>query len=185
MTDEQRPQEKPLGEYAGFLTRLVAWTIDRLIIIVIISITAMVVGFFAQAFRINELLGTQELLDQIMVVVVVAVAVTIPLIYNIGSWMLAGQTLGKWVMGVRIVRTDGERLTFWNCVRRQAGYWISAILFLGYLWVLMDNRRQGWMDKIAGTFVVYSWPEDDLASRPVRDRLRGYRLEHKNTQDSA
>jgi uncharacterized RDD family membrane protein YckC len=30
-------------------------------------------------------------------------------------------------------------------------------LFLGFFWILIDDRRQGWHDKIAGTCVVYTW----------------------------
>ena len=62
-------------------------------------------------------------------------------------------------------------------------YLISAILFLGYLWILFDNRRQGFHDKIAGTFVVYSWPEVEQPVRPVRDRARRLRLKRKMAQE--
>jgi uncharacterized RDD family membrane protein YckC len=63
-------------------------------------------------------------------------------------------------------------------LRRFIGYFISGILFLGFLWVLLDSRRQGWHDKIAGTFVIYSWeaktPPPDLAT--LRERLRLRRM---------
>ena len=57
---------------------------------------------------------------------------------------------------------------------RDDGSWLLRILFPGYLWVLVDNRRQALYDKLAGTLVVYSRPEEmGLAtSTPVRDRLR-------------
>jgi uncharacterized RDD family membrane protein YckC len=96
-----------------------------------------------------------------------------------GFWMLAGQTPGKRVMGVRIVRTDGQRLKWGNAIRREVGYGISTILFLGYLWVLVDNRRQGWHDKLAGTMVVYAWPEE--GGTPVRDRLQRFRERRSST----
>ena len=43
-------------------------------------------------------------------------------------------------------------------VRRYLGY-IGCFLSLGlgFLWVLLDNQRQGWHDTFAGTCVVYSW----------------------------
>ena len=36
------------------------------------------------------------------------------------------------------------------------GYYVvsAPILFLGYVWILFDGKRQGWHDKIGGTFVV-------------------------------
>lgn len=176
-------QATVLGQYAGFVTRLIAWIIDRLIVTAIITVTIAVISFLVQAVPINEWLGLDELILQIAVVVGVAVALTVPVIYNIGFWMLAGQTLGKWVMGVRIIRTNGERMRFGTCVRRQIGYFLSMVLFLGYLWILIDNRRQGFHDKIAGTFVVYSWPEEQMAVKPVRDRVRQSRFQRQAAQD--
>ena len=32
-------------------------------------------------------------------------------------------------------------------------------IFLGFLWIAFDKRKQGWHDKLAGTVVTYD--EDD------------------------
>lgn len=168
MTSEKQLQVTRLGQYAGFTTRLVALIIDRLIVAGTISITAVVIDLVLKALGLDELLGTQGQASLIMPVFAALLTLSIPIAYDIGFWLLAGQTPGKRVMGLRIVRTDGQRLTLGNCVRRTIGYWISAILFLGYLWVLVDNRRQGFHDKIAGTFVVYTWPEVSSPATPAR-----------------
>jgi uncharacterized RDD family membrane protein YckC len=56
------------------------------------------------------------------------------------------------------VTTQGRRVPIWRAVLRLAGYVISfATLFLGFLWIVVDNHRQGLHDKIAGTYVIYSW----------------------------
>ena len=158
MTSEKQLQVTRLGQYAGFTTRLVAVIIDRLIVAATISIISVVIDLGLKALGLDKLLGTQGQASPLMPVLAAVLAFSLPVAYDIASWLLAGQTPGKRVMGLRIVRTDGQRLTLGNCVRRIIGYWISAILFLGYLWVLVDNRRQGFHDKIAGTFVVYTWP---------------------------
>ena len=85
---------------------------------------------------------------------------------------------------MRIVRTDGKRLNFGNALRRAIGYVLSGILFLGYLWILFDNRRRGFHDKLAGTMVVYSWPEDELQGTFVRDQVQHIRYKRQATQDS-
>jgi uncharacterized RDD family membrane protein YckC len=41
-------------------------------------------------------------------------------------------------------------------------------LYLGFAWILVDNRRQGWQDKIGGTHVVYAWD-----AKPDENFLRG------------
>ena len=86
-------------------------------------------------------------------------------------------------MGIRVVCTDGTRVRFGNAIRRQIGYFISATLFLGYLWILVDNRRQGWHDKLAGTMVVYSWPDEGVT--PIRDQVRRFRERRGQAQGGA
>jgi uncharacterized RDD family membrane protein YckC len=182
-SDKKSPPETSLGQYAGFVTRLVAWTIDRLLLIVVLSITVAVISFFANAFRVNELLGLGDDVNMVVVGVSVVLVVFLPLVYDISLWMLAGQTLGKWIMGVRVVQANGQRVAFWAAVWREIGYFLSAILFLGYLWILFDNRRQGLHDKLARTFVVYSWPEVEKPVRPIQDRMRRNRLRRRMAEE--
>ena len=68
-SNEQSLPETSLGQYAGFVTRLVAWTIDRLLLIAVISISVAVMSFFADAFRINQILGLGEDARRIVVAV--------------------------------------------------------------------------------------------------------------------
>jgi len=173
MANEQAFQEILLGQYAGFVTRLVAFLIDRLIISGILSLLGIVASFVFDLFRLNEWLATVGWGQVIVAFLIMAVIVAVPWLYNIVFWLLAGQTPGKRLMGIRVVRTDGTRVRLGNAIRRQIGYLISATLFLGYLWILVDNRRQGWHDKLAGTMVVYSWPDEGVT--PVRDQVRRFR----------
>ena len=173
MDDQGSQQFNFLGHYAGFITRLIAFVVDRLIVGIIALFTVMAVRWVLNAFYINRLLfGWDEVPWQVASAFGVVVYLFVAIAYDIGFLILAGQTLGRQLVGVRVVRADGERLRLWNAIRRQVGYLISAILFLGYLWILFDNRRQGWHDKLAGTIVVYSWPEDELQGTMVRDRLQ-------------
>jgi uncharacterized RDD family membrane protein YckC len=41
-----------------------------------------------------------------------------------------------------------------QAVGRLLGYVVSSILYLGFIWILFDERRQGWHDKLAGTVVI-------------------------------
>ncbi len=183
MTSDQHPQLTRLGQYAGFATRLVAWIVDRVAIAAIVAAVTVGIDLVLGSLGIMEMLGREEQTAVIMAVLTVLLAFLIPITYEIGFWLLAGQTPGKRIMGLRIIRTDGRRLTVGNCVRRLIGYWFSAFLFfLGYLWVLVDDRRQGFHDKIAGTLVVYAWPEVGPPVRPLRDRLRDVRQRREAVQ---
>jgi len=76
--------------------------------------------------------------------------------YNIGLLIYSGATIGKMAMGIKVVSAKGEALTPTQIVLRETvGKLVSTYaLLLGYIWILFDNKRQGWHDKIAGTLVV-------------------------------
>jgi uncharacterized RDD family membrane protein YckC len=67
-----------------------------------------------------------------------------------------GLTPGKLILGMRVIKTTGERAGFWRMVLRETvGKFFSAItLLLGFLWITWDEDHQGFHDKIADTLVV-------------------------------
>ena len=180
MSADQTAQPVILGRYAGFVTRLGAFLIDRAIIAAITGGVMWVFQAILDFFKINTWLDSTDVQLQIWGIAIalggtVAVYLLVHVLYDIGFWLLAGQTPGKRVLGLRVVRTDGTRLRFGNALRREIGYLVSYILYLGFLWILFDNRRQGWHDKIGGTIVVYSWPEKRLKGTFVIDRVQRLR----------
>ena len=71
-------------------------------------------------------------------------------------WARGGQTPGMWLFGLRIVRDrDGGRIGWGTALLRTLGmYAASAVFYLGFFWILVDKRRRGFHDLIAGTVVV-------------------------------
>lgn len=66
-----------------------------------------------------------------------------------------GQTLGKQMMGIRVVKVNGAPLETADVIVRYVGYFINTIAFgIGWLWAMFDRDHQGWHDKLAGTYVV-------------------------------
>jgi uncharacterized RDD family membrane protein YckC len=131
----------------------------------------MVAKFIVDSLQSLHLLPLTELTTQVALVITILVNLAFYLSYYMGFWMLLGQTPGKWIMGVRVVGIHGERVGLSRAVLRLVGYFLSGILFIGYLWILVDKRRQGLHDKVAATIVVYSWPEPQTVV-PARDRQR-------------
>ena len=69
-------------------------------------------------------------------------------------WM-KGQTPGKRVMGIRVVRLDGQPVTWWHAFERAGGYAAGlATGTLGFAQIYWDPNRQAIHDKIAGTVVT-------------------------------
>ncbi|EQD80242.1 membrane protein containing RDD domain protein [mine drainage metagenome] len=79
-----------------------------------------------------------------------------PAAYFVGFWGAVGRSPGMWLVGIRVVRAeDGGRLGFRRSLLRAAGYLLDlASCFLGFGWAAVDAHRQGWHDKIAGSYVV-------------------------------
>ncbi len=66
-----------------------------------------------------------------------------------------GQTIGKKIMGIRVVKTDGSSVDWVKAfVRSLCRYLSSLALLLGYFWMLWDKDSQTWHDKLAETDVV-------------------------------
>jgi uncharacterized RDD family membrane protein YckC len=64
-------------------------------------------------------------------------------------------TIGKKAMGLVVTTTNGERISFGQATGRHFGKYISAlILFIGYLMVLWDDKKQSLHDKMADTLVI-------------------------------
>ncbi len=66
-----------------------------------------------------------------------------------------GQTPGKRLMHIRVIKVTGEPLQATDVLVRYIGYYIDTVVFmLGWIWALFDRDNQAWHDKLAGTYVV-------------------------------
>jgi uncharacterized RDD family membrane protein YckC len=67
-----------------------------------------------------------------------------------------GSTLGKWLLGLKVVGTDGEPLGLARSAARVFGYIVSATPFgLGVLSVALDPDHRGFHDVVADSRVVH------------------------------
>lgn len=67
-----------------------------------------------------------------------------------------GQTIGKRIAGIQVVRRDGKPITLWDgFLRCFVGYPMSAtFLGLGFMWSVYDKNGQSWHDMTADTLVI-------------------------------
>jgi uncharacterized RDD family membrane protein YckC len=158
--------------YAGFVSRFVAFCIDLLAVV----ITALVVVSFAEALLnlftvdgiVQQVTGqAKTVYGPIRTAVNIAVFAFAPILaiaYPVGFWSVFGATPGMMLMGLYLRRVDGRRVTFWRALLRWLGSILATIpLFLGFAWIAIDDRRQGWNDKLADTVVVFIGKPAELA----------------------
>lgn len=66
-----------------------------------------------------------------------------------------GQTLGKKLLGIKVIQLDGQELNLFNAFSRQGGYGAGfATGLLGFLQVYWDPNRQAIQDKVVSTVVI-------------------------------
>ncbi|GGR42981.1 proline-rich antigen (36 kDa antigen) [Nocardioides luteus] len=66
-----------------------------------------------------------------------------------------GYTLGKSVIGIKLVKQDSSAvLGAPTALVRQLLHVLDGFCFVGYLWPLLDDKRQTFADKIISTLVV-------------------------------
>lgn len=135
--------------YAGFWWRLLAGIIDGIIVGIPVGVIAGALGLGATTATdgsVNTALnGGGQLFSQIVGVLYAALF--------IAYWN--GQTPGKKICGLRVIKENGGRVEIGPAFVRALVAIISGIvLLLGYLWMLWDPKKQTWHDKAAGTIVV-------------------------------
>ena len=80
----------------------------------------------------------------------------LPAVAVVVFWINRQATPGKIAIDARIVDADtGGKPSTKQLLVRYLGYYVSMFgLFIGFLWIAFDPRKQGWHDKMANTVVV-------------------------------
>lgn len=147
--------EAPIeGEPAGFWIRFVAYLIDSVIISFLMGIIWAPTMFLTMRSAMSE--GGPGPLAAILPFLAFLLTMAASLGYILWFWANRGATLGKKVMGLRIVREDGEEPLGWGTAfMRLVGYMVSGfILYIGFLMIAFSPDKMGLHDKIAKTRVL-------------------------------
>lgn len=180
------PYEADRINYVGFNDRMVASTIDTIISCVLLyRVLSIIAAFIFGPERAALLYGlpvgapNEELiqaaaqqgfardwlLNNLLYMIIFAAPI-------IGCWVYASTTPGKWIFQMRVVdATTGKPLTLRQSCIRYLGYMLCTFtLFIGFLWIIKDPKKQGWHDKLANTVVIRikTWrlPEADESAFP-------------------
>jgi uncharacterized RDD family membrane protein YckC len=142
---DARPAGPDHVAYGGFWIRVLAYIIDGILLTIVYGIVARLLGIdiFESDWRHYDPMG--NLLSLVI------------------SWLYfallesseRGATVGKMAMGLRVVTSDGQRLSFMNATGRYFAKILSAIiLFIGFIMVAFTDKKRGLHDMIAGTLVI-------------------------------
>lgn len=140
---------------AGFWVRFIAYSLDLLLL------SAFATGLISY---INTFFN--QLILNSLGVSIVSIGIIASLYFVLMTGII-GQTLGKIIMGIKVIDLEGKKPDWLTVFFREAiGRLISQLggLHLGYIWIAFQGQKQGWHDKFADTYVVY---EEDLQEKNI------------------
>ena len=156
------PHTATTTNYAGVVTRAVAFALDVAIVQVILFLIGVVVALIIGAFSNFNLDVDAETI--IGAAASWALAFTI---YCTAFWSLTAQTPGMRALGIEVMTCTGERLRVRRSLLRLVGMVLAALpFFAGYLPILLRDDRRGLHDLLARSVVPYA--EKKRPPRPFR-----------------
>ena len=162
--DTSQNMNQQYFRFAGFYLRLIATVIDGVVVLLATLILTFALQALIRASFSIEKDSPFELL-----------AGLITIFYNISMVYVHGATIGKKLFHIRVVNKEYNRVTLSQAIMRETiGKIISGlVLNLGYFWVLIDDKKQGWHDKIAKTYVIHNQPitKDEFETQQKQSNL--------------
>lgn len=165
------PSSIPLGDgtviaggeivYAGFWKRVAAYCIDSVIVGMVGGVIAMVIGMvlglgMAGIGGDGDAMGAGFIAIQLLTNLI---SIALAAAYYAGFHASAGKaTLGKMAVGIKVVRTDGARISIARGIGRYFAAMLSGlILAIGFVMAAFTERKQGLHDMLCDTLVVDKW----------------------------
>jgi uncharacterized RDD family membrane protein YckC len=144
------PVPAPSPVYEGLVTRGIAFAVDAAVINLVALIVSVSVGLALSVLDPSNSLETAALAVAGVAYVVWTIA------YFVTFWSTTGQTPGNRLLQIRVRRArDGAALRPRKSLLRLGAMMLCAIpLFAGFLPILVNNRRRGLHDMVAGSVVV-------------------------------
>ncbi len=97
--------------------------------------------------------GALGTIASVFVVIAIALAYVVVQIF----FYTKSKTIGKAILGLQVISSvDGQPVGVFKMILRE---WFAkkasgSVLLLGYIWILIDDKKRGWHDKIMDTYVV-------------------------------
>jgi uncharacterized RDD family membrane protein YckC len=136
--------------YAGIATRALALALDVAVVQVVVFATGAVLALVGSlVFELDATTGAKVAAACGWILAVDG--------YFVLFWATAGQTPAMRLMEIRVMAPDGAPPGIGRSIVRLIGLGLAIIpLFAGFLPVLVDDRRRGLHDMLAGTIVVHA-----------------------------
>lgn len=135
-------------QYAGFWIRLGATVIDSLLLLMVTLPISIAIYGWAYMQKPSFIAGPWDFVINWIA----------PAVATVVFWRWWDASPGKMALQLRVLDArTGRTMSTRQAIGRYFAYLASGIpLFLGFIWIGFDPRKQGWHDKLAGSVVVRS-----------------------------
>lgn len=140
--------------YGAFWKRIGAILVDGAILAVVMMAVSLMIVYGALSSGTREFATMQRILLSVLALFVSTGYMT----YGIGS---CGQTIGKRVLKLKVIRADGQDVGYGLAFGRAMSFWLYALRFIGgpllvvsVLMMAMDHQKRSLHDRICSTVVV-------------------------------
>lgn len=114
----------------------------------------------------------------------IVIAVLLLIAYTIAQLIMysKSKTIGKAILDLQVVSSsDGNPIGFWKMLFRE---WFvkkasASVFFLGYIWVLVDDKNRSWHDKVLDTYVVDLKESEKLNYKPKKKTKPAASVRHE------
>lgn len=145
---QNRPQP------ASVWGRVVAFAIDSLVLFFLHSTSFIFIGIILTqtiSFDIPKIVMAALLYSFFLLLTPPLLAMSYFTILH----AYGGQTIGKLIMGMRVVSAEGASISLGAAFLRWTGSLFSSLPFAaGFFWAFFDGKHCAWHDKLAGTQVI-------------------------------
>ena len=148
--------EPVIKNNASFGSRAMALAIDFVLLEVMYSFLFILLTVkFIQAAHFEPL--TLAALFVLYLLVFCGIFIFLHMVYFTLFHAWSGQTIGKMVMGIKVVTHENKPASTSIAFLRWSGYILSvAPLATGFLWAAVDKDQCAWHDRLAQTRVISS-----------------------------
>jgi uncharacterized RDD family membrane protein YckC len=137
--------------YVGFGKRLLAYLVDMILFMIVVTLISTVVTFLM--FNTSD--NPQESLKSYSTMMNIFIPLLLLLYFALMESSAKQGTLGKMLMKIKVINAEGERLSKKDAfIRNIARYLSGIILGLGYIMIMFTKEKQSLHDKLAKTYVI-------------------------------
>jgi uncharacterized RDD family membrane protein YckC len=167
---------------ASIGNRFLACAIDHLIQFITIILVYVSVVLLTNNFGIDRNDGTASVIADlpkwVIAIMIIVVFLLFTSYFAFFEWLWNGQTPGKKLLKLRVIREDGRPVTLWETIARNLMRLFDIMPFpfysIGFIAVFLNSRDQRIGDLFAGTVVVRERADevptfDSVFANPMAD----------------